>query len=485
MAELVKALKSAGGVAEAPGADKNADFLRLLDSHLPELKIYCVGKIQTSPGVEEIEGSPTEYYRTVGAMIAMLGTYAYSVGDSFGLDCVAKGSRGPMSMDKVPGKFINMGNKPKEFQSFCDTFAKFMATEEDWWGMLVFLAVHDVGKSDAFRKSVNATLPVAKQTDDHDLALYYALTNNELKERFLPSVAKLSPKRQEMLAAGFATNFQLPQLGQGELAPSGLRGLIDMPKEQLEDGTLSCYLYHSIFDIAGASCNEKFIYPLALVPVFMGFSTAMADLMQKLKESTKPDERSLYFDFLYSGFQLAYPEFEENVFKPLCDSKLFREEAGLVVLRILALTRNTYKNPQQVLDMMEAFPTLVQEMAGRPCPHGPQIMLYYAPDMLRMGLGDDLVDESGGNMYNALAAMDKLYRLARETVRAGDAQYQLNVQPAVTAIKNAGKAWSGGKQLKDMCSRFVIESNQMKTEGILVESELDQAHTFESECENY
>merc|ERR1719453_2033142 len=91
---------------------------------------------------------------------------------------------------------------------------------------------------------------------------------------------KLTPKRQEMLAQGFMTNFQLPQLGQGEIAVINLRGLLDLPKEAMSDGTLRNYLYHSIFDIAGASSNANFIYPLGLAPVYMGFSSAMRDLLR-------------------------------------------------------------------------------------------------------------------------------------------------------------------------------------------------------------
>lgn len=473
IAEFLQALKDGGGVVNSPGADKNEKFLDLLDKHLPELRIYSTGKIQTSPSVEEIEGSATEYYRTVGALVALLSCYAVSNGDSeFGLDAVSKGARGPMSLDQVPGKFINMGSKPDQYTEFCKTFAMGMDSEEDWWAMFVFLAVHDVGKSDAFRNAVNSTLPVAKRSDDHDRALAVCLSDRELKEKYLPSVVRLSPKRQEMLAAGFNTNFQLPQLGQGEIAVINLRGLLALPKDQLQDGTLRNYLYHSIFDIAGTSSNEKFIYPLALVPVYMGFSTAMKDLIERLQATTKPDEKAVYFDFLYTNFKKAYPELEEKVFAPLCESKIFREEVGLVVLRILALTRNTYKNAKAVIDLCNSttFANLVQEMAGNPSPPGPQVMLYYAPDMLRMGLGEDLTDESGANMKEALLGMDSLYRAARTELAGippGDLQYQLNVQPVVTGIKTEGKAWTGGKQLRETCAVMKIQSNEMKTEGIL------------------
>jgi hypothetical protein len=408
-------------------------------------------------------------------MIALLACYASIQGDDFGMDCVSKGNRGPMSIDKVPGKFINMGGKPDQYKQFCEGFADSMKSEEDWWAMLVFLAVHDVGKSDAFRNAVNANVPMAKRSDDHDKALARALTDLELKEKFLPSIMKLSPKHQEQIASAFATNFQLPQLGQGEIAVINLRGLLELPQAALHDGTLRNYLYHSIFDIAGASSNANFIFPLGLVPVYMGFSASLEDLIDKLQKSNKPDEHQIYFDFLHTGFRKAYPEFDEQVFRPLCESKIFRNETGLVLLRILALTRNTYKNPQKVLDILLqrlcTYPMLIREMSGKPEPPGPQIMLYYAPDMLRMGLGEDLTDESGENMKQALGALDDLYDRARnemKSVSSGDYQYQLNVQPVVTVIKNAGKNWRGGVQLREVCNTTRIESNSMKTEGILL-----------------
>lgn len=460
-------VKAAGGPASAPGAEPNKGFLELLDSRFPELKIYRSGRIQSSPGVEEIEGSPTEYFRTVGAIIALLAAYLTCQGDPAGLELVSAGERGPMSVDKVPGKFINMGSKPEEYKQFCEEFGKGMETDDDWWSMLVFLVVHDVGKSDEFRNRVNATLPKDKRSDDHDRALANALKDPDLMDSLLPSVRRLGVERQQRIAAGFDTNFQLPQLGQGEIAVCSLSGLLSLGKDRVRDGTLRNYLYHSIFDIAGATANEKFIFPLALVPVYLGFSGSMNALINKLDKDGKPDEATLYFDFLYTNFKKSYPEYEESVFRVLCDSKMFRDEVGLVVLRIMALTRNTHKNPAAVLGhLLTSYQCLANEMAGNVT--GPQIMLYYGPDLLRMGLGEDLTDESGDNMHQALGALETLYRLAREKLRDCTAHhFELNVYPAVSAIKDAGKSWRGGSQLRELCNGVTIIPNDLLTEGII------------------
>lgn len=465
---LLDLLKAGGGVVTAPDAVQNKDFLKELDDVFPELAIYKQGRIQTSPGVEEISGSPMEYYRTVGAIIALLSCYSTSLQEDFGLECVSAGNRGPMSMDKVPGKFINLGNKKNDYNEFCRKFAMFMTSEDDWWSMLVFLVVHDVGKSDGFRKVVNDSLPFDMRSDDHDRALASALSDPELKRKLLPTVAKLSPARQESILAGFGTNFQLPQLGQGEIACINFRGLLDLDRKHLMNGTLHYYFYHSIFDIAGAGCNEKFIFPIAMQPVYLGFTAAMEDLIQKLTDNPKIDDRTLYFNFLYTNFKKSYPEFEAK-FATMCESRVFCHETGLAVLRVLALTRNTYKNPNKVCELLlEDHHPLVQELAGSPV--GPQIMLYYGPDLLRRGLGEDLTDQSGDNMSAALAAIDHVYRAARRTLilaKSGDYQYQLNVSPIVQVIKKAGKDWKGGKQLVDSVQGMKVKNNDLNTEGIV------------------
>lgn len=47
----------------------------------------------------------------------------------------------------------------------------------------------------------------------------------------------------------------------------------------------------------------------------------------------------------------------------MCESKVFCHETGLAILRVLALTRNTYKNPSKVCELLlEDHHPLVQEL---------------------------------------------------------------------------------------------------------------------------
>jgi len=469
---FLDALKRCGPVTELPGKDGNQELLGMLDEHLPELQLYKEGKVKTSPGVIEIEGSPTEYYRTVGAILAFLGAYATSQGDPFGCEIATAGKRGPMSMDQIPGKFINMGTKPEAYEKFCMRFAETMKDERDWWSMLVFLAVHDVGKSVKFCARVNSTLPIESQTDDHDRILACCLSDVHLTAELLPSVYKLPGDRHAKLLAGFATNFQLPQLGQGEVTVGSLQGLLELPESHLHNGTLRNYLYHSIFDIAGGPCNERFLYPLALVPVYMGFTSAMEELCVTLAKGEAIKTHQLYTDFLLTNFRKTFPDFDKDVFMPLCATdRSFLKVTGLVMLRILALTRNTYTNVEKLLELLQSgtVDLLIREMSGTA--GSPQIMLYYAPDLLRMGLGDDMKDESGENMRHALMALEVLFRLVRVEVEQPGVpeleQYDLNVYPLVEIVKKFGKSWRGGVHLLETSKAVKVTTFEHFTEGIL------------------
>lgn len=471
LGELLSLLKAGGGVIKAPEASRNKEFMRTLDTMLPELQLYRMGRIQSGPGVVDVEGVFMEYFRTVGAIIALLAVYAQEVkSDPFGLEAVSAGDRGPKSMDGDRGKAVNMGHKPEEYAEFCSMFAQDMHSERDWWAMLVILAVHDVGKSDVFREQVNSALPPGRQSDDPSTALYNALLEPSLRERLLPSVDALDPRHIEAIIVGWGTGFHLPQLGQGEAPVRSLRDLLSMPQDAILDGSIRMYLYHSIFDIAGSSCSPKMIYPLASVPVYIGFGTALRDLTTRMVNTTFVNERELYFAFLYGNFRISYPHYDESVFANLCKNKQFRLEHGLVVLRLLALTRNTYKNPGAVLLALKLQCSLVRELSGT-FP-GPSIMMYYGPDMLRMGLGTGalLSDPSGENMEAALVAVAEVYKAARKAFAGVPSERQciINVQPIVKAIMSAEEEWEGGRKLRELCEGVTVNKNDASCQGIAV-----------------
>jgi hypothetical protein len=56
-----------------------------------------------------------------------------------------------MGMAGPVGKFINLGHKPEAWAAFCAALAVCHATPEQRWAAYVLVAIHDVGKSDAFR----------------------------------------------------------------------------------------------------------------------------------------------------------------------------------------------------------------------------------------------------------------------------------------------------------------------------------------------
>jgi hypothetical protein len=56
-----------------------------------------------------------------------------------------------MSMHAPAGKAVNLGHKPGAWATFCAELGACLATPEQRWAAYVMVAIHDVGKSDAFR----------------------------------------------------------------------------------------------------------------------------------------------------------------------------------------------------------------------------------------------------------------------------------------------------------------------------------------------
>jgi hypothetical protein len=337
---------------------------------------------------------------------------------------------------------------------------------------------------------VNAALSSAERSDDHDRALASALASPSLCAALLPSVAALPSSAREALAAAAAAGFHLPQAGQGE-APlaqlSGLRNALASEASLREGNALEAYLYHSIFDVAGASCGEKCVLPLAIEPVFCGFARAKDALLRAMHAGSGSGgaasalaERAsdVYYDFLWGGFAAAYPAFSADVasLRAAEDALAWRAGTGLVLLRLLAMTRNAYTRPEAALALLDApggrYTALVAELSGGA--PSPQLMLYYGPDLLRMGLGPHLTrdDEAGDGFGAALDAVQALFALARDAAAPAAAAggwpaFELNVGDAVAAVKAAGAAWGGGHALRELCAGATVQRGASEGEGRL------------------
>jgi hypothetical protein len=61
------------------------------------------------------------------------------------------GERGPLSMHAPAGKAVNLGHKAAAWATFCTELGACLGTPAERWAAYVMVAIHDVGKSDAFR----------------------------------------------------------------------------------------------------------------------------------------------------------------------------------------------------------------------------------------------------------------------------------------------------------------------------------------------
>ena len=188
----------------------------------------------------------------------------------------------------------------------------------------------------------------------------------------------------------------------------------------------------------------------------------------------------VYYDFLWSVVPAAYPAFAAAVeARAAAGGPAWRGGTGLVQLRLLALTRNSYTRPEAVLALLDSgrFGALCAELGA--APPSPQVLLYYAPDMLRLGLGTQLSGDSddGAGFAAAMAALEAALALARvaaaeagakEAQAAPTAVYTLNVAAAVAAVRQGGAAWAGGPALLELMRRGRVAPGAVSSEGALV-----------------
>lgn len=188
------------------------------------------------------------------------------------------------------------------------------------------------------------------------------------------------------------------------------------------------------------------------------------------------DAASVYYDFLWSALPAAYPAFAPAAHaRAAAGGPAWRAGTGLVLLRLLALTRNAYTRPHTLLALLDsgAFATLCAEMSADP--PQPPLMLYFSPDALRLGLGSHLTSDSedGAGMAAALQGLEAAFALARAAAAAARGRggevgvYELNVAAAVAAIRKEGPAWGGGPALRALLRRGHVIAGAAAAEGKL------------------
>ena len=192
----------------------------------------------------------------------------------------------------------------------------------------------------------------------------------------------------------------------------------------------------------------------------------------------------MYYEFLWSAVPAAYPAFAPAAeARAAAGGAAWREGTGLVLLRLLALTRNMYTRPEALLALLDSgrFDALCDELGARP-QTPPPLMLYYGPDVFRMGLGSHLTGDSddGAGAAAAMEGLEAALAPARSAATSAAAAagseapiavYELNVAAAVAAIRKAGAAWGGGPALRDLLRSGHVVPGTVAAEGKLAFAE--------------
>lgn len=435
--------------AIATGGDRLGDAL--LEA-VPEMKWYTAkdgGEIAVTPGITE-PLPDAELYRTVGALVALY------------------------SQLKNQPDLVNFvaGVNTDSYTAYGDQFVR-MCNLKDPNGpernvMYYLMATHDVGKSSNFRALVNRFLSDEQKTDNHDTVLGHAFdiaSSDPTRPGYaevnaaLPNLRRLPHAHQRGLAAAFLSDFHLPQLMQGESSVLALRGLF---KANLTKELMAMYLYHSIFDVAGGGCTKPGAKPAAIKPVY-----EWSKVIVSLLELSPPDDVTGYHSILFDAAKKV-----DSMKDLLGDTYHFHDTDEFVFLRFMAMSRNSFADPAKVKAAIkgEEFATLRSELSGGA--GNPQIMIYYAPDLVQKTLVKDDADKE--DYVSTLHVLDKLFKMARAELAGNSREmtFEVNVDKLnkhINEIKKASPVF-GGLDLLNLVnsSMLSLEVNEAKTEALLV-----------------
>jgi hypothetical protein len=350
----------------------------------PEMHFYTKefgGNIAASPGVELT--NDVELYRTVGAMEAL---FSLMYNDH---KMIAKtDAKGKINVTTEDYKHMS-----QKFLDECDILAM---DGDDRNAAFYLLAIHDIGKSEYFRDLVNSQLEESEQSDNHDTVLGHALRIlldpeakgfAELSEAMPTMREFIAPEWKKQLTCAFESDFHLPQVMQGEASVLAFDGLFDAKRNGLTRPGCALYLYHSLFDVAGTPCSEASITPNVIPILYTTWPVYMHKIIERLYptgEAHTVTGQQLYRSLLRDA---AVSQRHEGINAAIGAGNDSDDEFAL--LRILAMSRWQFANSVQLKKvlMYDQFETLRSELAGKAV--GPQIMMYYIPDLVQKTLFRD------------------------------------------------------------------------------------------------
>eukprot|EP00808_Paulinella_micropora_P025369 g38544.t1 len=323
----------------------------------PAIRVYN-DVTQASP---EAKGKEAEFYRTAAALVAC--DMAYNADYHKYLE--EKKDQGKINM--INNLMENMDKEKKHARL----------------AMAVML-LHDIGK-------VGPLLKEAGFEDDrvslHDLRMPAILTNvlteksswgQREKEIYHSLPLEFLPAIKEMWQIG----FDLAQFGQGE-APVEMvdqlrRYYIKIQKDAEKVAQLKIYLFHAVFDVAGALNNEeKGVMPtLFIPPVVNRFVDYIRIILEGLSQGKTSEQ--IYADAMISQVK------DEKSLAALKEMKL---EEQLPVLRILAMNRFLVVDEKYVKAVQAAVQADDAKLTKHLGKNG-KVLLYYSPVKVQSMLKD-------------------------------------------------------------------------------------------------
>ena len=186
-------------------------------------------------------------------------------------------------------------------------------------------------------------------------------------------------------------------------------GLYEAKTQGLSRQGCAIYLYHSLFDVAGTPCSETSVVPNIIPVLYNTWPVYIQKVVDRLYPRSQPTQltgQQLYQSILRDA---GLSQKKEDLSAALGTGNDSDEEFAF--LRLLALSRWQFSTPHLLKKAFseEKHETLRNELSGKV--EGPQIMLYYSPDLVQKTLFSDAamktrveagVEEEG---YGALVSL--------------------------------------------------------------------------------
>lgn len=316
------------------------------------------------------------------------------------------------------------------FQEFRSDVKKVLKTDEDVEAMIFAIVVNDLGKIKRFDERVQKLS--GENTVDHDRVVAVAL---EQAPELVPSFSRLSPRHQALVKEGLnlGGGLNIGQLVQGENLPISLQAMKNFTGKP---DAFDLKFLELMFDVAGISGHITSHGTRLNAAMYRSYRLARSVLSEVVKGEDLETAYNVVLTakadqvFSITGVRLvASNPRERTILRLLCP---FADLTSAQVHHMLKTFSELPKNVQAIL---------VDQMNKSGITNGFGTMLYYGPEMIRVGMGQAALNSfQSGHLSEALTMYSRILHEAMIETKSqsGSGMVTVNVS-AIVKFMNSEK----------------------------------------------